>query len=97
MKQIKKIKEWEKAHPNYLKDEKLLTIWHDMIHKIMGPADDLTREKNKEIIKKIDAVDSQQLKRVIQMILARGCPTMTTLGPRIDSDQFSKFQASLQI
>ena len=52
LKQIKKIKEWEKSHPKYLKDEKLLNIWHDMIHKIMGPADDVTREKNKELIKK---------------------------------------------
>ena len=52
LKQIKKIKEWEKAHPNYLKDEKLLNLWHDMIHKIMGPEDDITREKNKEMIKK---------------------------------------------
>ena len=30
----------------------LLNLWHDMIHKIMGPEDDITREKNKEMIKK---------------------------------------------
>lgn len=52
LKQIKKIKEWEKRHPNYLKDENLLQIWHDMIHNIMGPNDDASREKNKELIKK---------------------------------------------
>ena len=52
MKQIKKIKEWEKEHPNYLKDECLLKEWHDMIHKIMGGDDDDTREKNNEQIKK---------------------------------------------
>ena len=52
LKQIKKIKEWEQEHPNYLKDESLLQMWHDMIHQIMGPSDDATREKNKELIKK---------------------------------------------
>ena len=52
LKQIKKIKEWEQEHPNYLKDESLLQLWHDMIHQIMGPSDDASREKNKEIIKK---------------------------------------------
>jgi len=52
LKQIKKIKEWEQQHPNYLKDEGLLQLWHDMIHQIMGPSDDASREKNKEIIKK---------------------------------------------
>ena len=52
---------------------------------------------HEEIIKKIDAVDPPQLKRVIQKILSRGCPTMTTLGPKTDSDQFAKFQAGLQI
>ena len=52
LKQIKKIKEWEQEHPNYLKDESLLQLWHDMIHQIMGPSDDAAREKNKELIKK---------------------------------------------
>ncbi len=52
MKQIKKIKEWEKSNPNYLKDEQLLGIWHDMIHKIMGPDDDITKSKTTETIKK---------------------------------------------
>lgn len=52
LKQIRKIKEWEQKHPNYLKDESLLQLWHDMIHQIMGPSDDASREKNKELIKK---------------------------------------------
>ena len=51
-KQIRKIKNWEQEHPNYLKDESLLQLWHDMIHQIMGPSDDASREKNKELIKK---------------------------------------------
>jgi len=52
IKHIKTIKEWEKAHPNYLKDEKLLLKWNDMIHNIMGPYQMEERNKNKKIIVK---------------------------------------------
>jgi len=52
IKHIKTIKEWEKAHPNYLKDEKLLLKWNDMIHNIMGPYQTEERNKNKKIIVK---------------------------------------------
>ena len=52
IKHIKTIKEWEKAHPNYLKDEKLLLKWNEMIHNIMGPYQTEERHKNKKIIVK---------------------------------------------
>ena len=51
IKQIKHIREWEKENPNYLKDEKLLVEWHNMVHNAMGDDDDETRNKNKKIIK----------------------------------------------
>ena len=51
---------------------------------------------HQEIIEKIDAIDAEQLKQVIQKILNCGHPTMVTLGPKTDSDRFSKFQTSLQ-
>ncbi|MEE2694389.1 MAG: pitrilysin family protein [Pseudomonadota bacterium] len=52
---------------------------------------------HQEIIKKIDAVDPEQLRHVIQKILNRGCPTMTTLGPTTNRDHFSQFKASLPV
>ena len=52
IKHIKTIKEWEKANPNYLKDEKLLLKWNEMIHNIMGPYQTEERHKNKKIIVK---------------------------------------------
>ena len=52
VKQIKSIKEWEKQHPNYLSNEKLLTEWHTMIQRIMGGGEDDERDRNKELIKK---------------------------------------------
>ena len=36
IKQIKRIKEWEKKHPDYLKNDKLLQEWHKMIQQITG-------------------------------------------------------------
>jgi len=51
IKQIKHIREWEKENPNYLKDEKLLIEWHNMVHNAMGDDDDETRNKNKKFIK----------------------------------------------
>ena len=50
IKQIKKIKTWERDHPNCFTDERLLTQWHMMIHNAMGGDDD--RNKNKDSIKK---------------------------------------------
>ena len=52
MKQIKKLKDWEKRHPGYLNDDTLLLEWHSMLQKIMGGAQDEERYKNKEQIKK---------------------------------------------
>ena len=54
VKQIKHLKEWEEKNPNYLKNEKLLNQWQQLVHEIMGPSDDNNREKDKEmIIKKL--------------------------------------------
>jgi hypothetical protein len=50
--QIKQIKKWEIEHPNYLKDDVLLTQWHTMIQNAMGGSDDDARNKNKDSIKK---------------------------------------------
>ena len=52
IKQIKQLKEWEKAHPNYLKDEVLLKEWHDMVHSVMGGEDIEDKQKQEKIIKK---------------------------------------------
>ena len=52
IKQIKQIKIWEKEHPNYLTDEKLLMEWHTMIHNVMGGDEDEARAKNKGSIKR---------------------------------------------
>uniref|UniRef100_A0A6C0F8U2 C2H2-type domain-containing protein n=1 Tax=viral metagenome TaxID=1070528 RepID=A0A6C0F8U2_9ZZZZ len=52
IKQIKHLKEWEMQNPHYLQDEKLLSQWQQLIHEIMGPSDDSTREKDKESIMK---------------------------------------------
>ena len=51
VKQIKQLKEWEKEHPNYLQNDRLLHEWHTMIQQIMGgTASEFN--KNKEQIKK---------------------------------------------
>ena len=52
IKQIKSLKEWEKTHPNYLKDESLLKEWHDMVHSVMGGKDVEDKQKQEKIIKK---------------------------------------------
>jgi len=52
MKQIKQLREWENQNPNYLKSEKLLMEWHNMVRIIMGGSEDNTIAKNKEQIKK---------------------------------------------
>ena len=51
VKQIKQLKEWEKDHPNYLTNDKLLNEWHTMIQQIMGGGNNEI-DKNKEQIKK---------------------------------------------
>jgi len=50
VKQIKHLKEWEHQNPNYLKDETLLDQWQQLIHEIMGSSNDLSRDKDKELI-----------------------------------------------
>ncbi len=52
IKQIKQLKEWEKKHPNYLKDEHLLKEWHNLVHNVMGGEDIEDKQKNKNTIKK---------------------------------------------
>ena len=52
IKQIKRIKEWESKHPNYLNNDELLQEWHKMIQQITGSGDEATRERSKEQIKK---------------------------------------------
>jgi len=62
IKQIKKLKEWEALHPNYLVDEELIGEWHQMVQKIMGGASNAERVKNTEDIKKgiLDTVDMKK-------------------------------------
>jgi len=62
IKQIKKLKEWEALHPDYLTDEDLMHQWHQMIHEIMGGASNAERERNTENIKKglLETVDMKK-------------------------------------
>ena len=64
VKQIKSIREWEKEHPNYLTDEKLLVEWHTTVQNIMGGGEDVERNKNKEQIKKT-LCTTTELKRAL--------------------------------
>ena len=52
VKQIKRIKEWEKQHPDYLHNDKLLQEWHKMIQQMTGSGDEVERLKHKDQIKK---------------------------------------------
>lgn len=52
VKQIHSLKEWQKTHPNYLTDERLLVEWHTMIQQIMGGSGDTARSRNIVKIKK---------------------------------------------
>ena len=48
-KQIKQVKLWEKTHPNYLEDDKLLMEWQTMIRNMTGGTDShhgLEKEKS---------------------------------------------------
>ncbi len=52
-KQIKQVKLWEKQHPNYLEDDKLLIEWQTMIRNMTtGTNSNITMEKEKSSIKK---------------------------------------------
>ena len=52
-KQIKHVKLWEKEHPNYLEDDKLLMEWQTMIRNITGgDGDGDDTAKNKSSIKR---------------------------------------------
>ena len=54
VKQIKQLREWETQNPNYLHDEQLLTQWQKLVHQIMGPTDEVDRDRdNEQIIKKL--------------------------------------------
>tara|TARA_Y100000816_G_scaffold125586_1_gene88373 strand:- start:4503 stop:5501 length:999 start_codon:yes stop_codon:yes gene_type:complete len=50
--QIKKLTEWEKLNPDYLKDEKKLSEWQKIIHQIIDHANDIDRSRNIKSIKK---------------------------------------------
>ena len=52
IKQIKKIKDWEKANPDYLTNDAKLKEWQLMIHNLTGPSDDSERAKETKTIKK---------------------------------------------
>lgn len=52
IKQIKKVREWETEHPDYMKDAELQKEWLNMIREIMGGSEGGEREKNNESIKK---------------------------------------------
>jgi len=51
-KQIKHVKLWEKTHPNYLEDDKLLMEWQTMIRNMTGGTDGHGLEKEKSSIKR---------------------------------------------
>ena len=48
VKQIKRIKEWEKKHPDYLQNENLLQEWHRMIQQITGSGEEVQKEQIKK-------------------------------------------------
>ena len=50
--QIKQIKCWEEAHPNYMKDDALLAEWHKMIYTMMGGTNNEDIKNSTENIKK---------------------------------------------
>ena len=52
LKQIKKIRDWEDAHPHFMHNEQLIGIWNQMMARTMGGAFAEERKKNKENIKK---------------------------------------------
>jgi len=54
IKQIKKIKDWEREHPNFLEDEYLTKEWQILIQNTMGGMTSVDRERNqKDVIKNV--------------------------------------------
>ena len=53
LKQIEKLKEWEKGNPGYANDETKMIEWYSMVREIMGGSEDGDREKNREQIRKL--------------------------------------------
>jgi hypothetical protein len=52
LKQIKKIRDWEDEHPNFMHNEKQTGIWNQMMARTMGGAFIKERKRNKKNIKK---------------------------------------------
>ena len=52
LKQIKKIRDWEDKHPDFMHDENLRHTWNTMMMNTMGGAFEEERNKNKVNIKK---------------------------------------------
>lgn len=53
IKQMKRLKQWEDIHPDYLLDEKLLNEWQLMVKEIIGPFENSAdQEKHLSLIKK---------------------------------------------
>ena len=54
IKQIKKIKDWERKHPDFLGDEDLMKEWQLLIQNTIGGVTETDREKNKkDVIKNV--------------------------------------------
>ena len=51
-KQIKRIKQWVREHPDYLDDDALTMEWHELCNQTMGGGSDAERSHNKRSIKK---------------------------------------------
>ena len=49
--QIKKLQDWEKVNPNYLHNPKLLDEWQQLVHSVIGAADDYSNKMAKQSIK----------------------------------------------
>ena len=49
--QIKKLQDWEKVNPNYLHNPKLLDEWQQLVHGVIGAADDYSNKMAKQSIK----------------------------------------------
>ena len=52
---------------------------------------------HREIIDKIDSITPEQLKRIVNKLLSNASPTMITLGPNEDSNQYQKILDSFRI
>ena len=52
MKQIDYLKEWERVHPNFKNDDKLMEVWHKMVGEIIGSCSMTEKETAKNNIKK---------------------------------------------